>query len=261
MAGPSLPDAYESLYEKASVLPQQLDDEETAFLASLTPSAGGMHVLDVGCAEGALAVQLARMGHEVTAADISRSHVARTRQRAGDDSLTIEAVQCNIEADLSALEGKTFDLIFFLNVVEHLKSPVAGLVNVRKLLKDQGVLWIQTPNACRLSRLLRQAVHRRPFADLYNPKNLKDLHLQVYDYLAIEQALNFVGLEVTSIVPTRLTLPVLGRFRVFGPVFRLLAKLCPLLSDQLLLSCKRARPIDVEEQIEFWARTRGIGDG
>lgn len=257
----SLSEGYEEFYEKLSVVPQQLDQEETASFASLTPAAESLDVLDMGCAEGALAVELALRGHEVTAADISQGHLDSALQLAQEHSVRIDLVKCNIEAGVSRFEGRTFDAIFFLNVLEHLKSPASGLENIRKLLKQDGVLWVQTPNACRVSRVLRHLIHRKQFANYYDPNALADLHFQVYDYMSLEQTLNLAGLEVTAVLPTRLTLPIFGRFRVCRPVFRLLSRLFPFLSDELLLSCKKGRPIDVDAQIDFWARTRGMGDG
>ena len=260
MTESSLLNSYEEVYEQIGSLPQQLDANETAFLASLVPSDTKLDVLDIGCAEGELAVRLALEGHTVTAADIAEGFLNRARQLAEGKGLEIRAVKCNIEDDTSQLGDRAFDVILFTNVVEHLTKLVVAIENIRRLLRDDGVLWLQTPNVYRVSRVVRHLIHRRPFANFHKPANLCDLHFQTYDYLTLAKTLAFVGFEVCEIVPTQVTLPVLGRLRCLDPAFRALARVFPFLSDNLLLRCQKAAPIDVHEQIRYWQRTRG-GEG
>jgi len=133
---------------------------------------------------------------------------------------------------------------------------VTGLARIRELLKPDGVLFIQTPNACRPTRLFRYLVRRKALSDNYAPANVGDLHLCSYDYMALELAMNFVGLKATEIIPTQATLPKLGRLRCCRPLFRFLARRFPFFSDNMLLRCARTEPIDVDAQIRYWDETR-----
>ncbi|MBD3322546.1 MAG: methyltransferase domain-containing protein [Chitinivibrionales bacterium] len=245
---------YTEFYDKAGFIPQQTDKHELAFFASLAPAGRPLDVLDLGCAEGALSVLLAQKGHDVTAADISPTQLAKASGNAETTGVKISTALCNIENDLSSLNGRQFDLIFCMDVLEHLKSPVAGLENLRSLLTEKGTAIIHTPNSCAFWQVVRYAIFRKKRKNYFVPRNVLDLHFQLYDAATLEKALNFVGLKVERFVSTRLSLPFIHRYTAFVPVFRALASLFPFLSDTLLVVCRKTEPIDMEKQIEYWER-------
>ena len=76
--------------------------------------------------------------------------------------------------------------------------------------------------------------------------------MQSYDYLTLEQTLNFIGFKVEKIIPTRLSLPIINRFNFLNGMFVLFAKIFPLLSDTILLVCNKRNPINVDQLIDFW---------
>jgi 2-polyprenyl-3-methyl-5-hydroxy-6-metoxy-1,4-benzoquinol methylase len=243
---------YEDAYDLASRRPEQGDDEETRFFANLAPKVRKLRVLDLGCAEGRLALMLSKEGHEVTAADISARQLAKVVELARARSLPIRTVKCNIEDGIEAFAGATFDLVYFMDIVEHLKNPIAWLENVRRLLAPDGTLVVHTPNVFNLARIARYIVRRRRLEDYYAPGRLRDLHLQTYDYLTLEKTLNFVGLRVQEVVPTRASLPKLSQAKRLFPLYRAVAKAFPFLGDTLLLKCRRTEPIDVERLVASW---------
>lgn len=242
----NLSDNYAEYYEKAAIFPQQLDRVELELFASMIGGTG-REVLDLGCAEGRLAIRLAQAGHKVSIGDIAPSQLRYAAEAAAKAGAVLQgSFRCNIEEGLEAFGGKTFDAVFFMDVVEHLKNPVQGLVNLRALLKEDGVLILNTPNAATPYRFLWHMARRGSRAiDYYNPDKLGDFHFQTYDYLTLEKTLNFVGLRIAKVQPTKVTLP-----RVFSS--RLLARLFPLLSDSLLVRCVKAPPLDLDAQIEHW---------
>lgn len=245
---------YGEYYEKAAIFPQQLDERELRLFASLAPP-GRSEILDLGCAEGRLAVALARAGHRVSVGDVSPSQLRHAENLAAQAGVRLEgSYACNIEEGPGTLAGRRFDAVFFMDVVEHLKNPVKGLENIRSLLKENGVLVINTPNASTPHRFMWHLVRRGPSMDYYNPDKLGDFHFQTYDYLTLEKTLNFVGFKIAELVPNRITLP-----RLFSS--RLLARAFPLLSDTLLVKCRLAPPIDLDAQMEHWKRTLPIHPG
>lgn len=240
---------YAEYYEKAAIFPQQLDARELELFASMAPRRPG-DILDLGCAEGRLAMRLAADGHRVSVGDVAPSQLRHAEALAEKSGVRLMgSFACNIEEGIGPFGDRRFDAIFFMDVLEHLKNPVQGLVHLRALLKDEGVLILNTPNACTPYRFLWHLVRRGPAAiDYHNPEKLGDFHFQTYDYLTLEKTLNFVGLKIDHLEPTRMTLP-----RVFSS--RALARLFPLLSDSLLVACRKTAPIDLEAQIEHWKRT------
>lgn len=100
-----------------------------------------LDVLDVGCAQATLALQLAEAGHRVLAVDIRQEFLdyAASRYEHGE----IDFVQGNV---LELKVERTFDLIFANQIVEHLVYPREMVARLLKLLKPNGRLVVTTPN-------------------------------------------------------------------------------------------------------------------
>ena len=98
-------------------------------------------VLDVGCAQGTLAILLAEDGHTVTALDIRQHFLdyAQTRWERG----AIHFVAANIfdNPDLGR-----FDLVFGNQIIEHLVYPAAFLRSLAMYTTPGGTLVVSTPN-------------------------------------------------------------------------------------------------------------------
>jgi SAM-dependent methyltransferase len=240
---------YGEYYEKSTVFPQQLDQVELNQFIAMLP-AGNLEVLDLGCAEGLLAVGLAQKGHAVSIADIAPSQLTLAQAQADRAGVKVSgSYLCNIEESIQPFGDKKFDVIFFMDVIEHLKNPIRGLELIRTLLKENGTLILHTPNASTIHRLLWHMVKRGPVMDYYDPNKLQDFHFLTYDYLTLEKTLNFIGLKINKVEPTRITIP-----RLF--VSRFLARLFPLLSDTLLVTCHKVKPIDLDSHIAHWTQSK-----
>lgn len=98
-------------------------------------------ILDVGCAQGTLALLLAEAGYSVVANDLRPEFLdyAKSRYEKGD----IQFVVGNIfEVKLE----KKFDLIFANQIIEHLVYPVDFLRQLSGLLNPGGHVVVTTPN-------------------------------------------------------------------------------------------------------------------
>jgi SAM-dependent methyltransferase len=244
MAEKSLAGDFEGFYDKASSIPQQADASEVVRFADLLRG-GPANVLDLGCAEGRLACELARRGHRVTGADISARQLEKAQANARSLGVTLETVKCDIESGRGALEGRVFDAIYLMDVIEHFRNPVAALENLRPLLSEDGRLFIHTPNVFALGRLAWYLFRPRKLVDYRDPGLLWDFHFQTYDYMTLEKTLDFTGFKGVEAVPTVVAVPFLFRSRR-------LARLFPYLGETLLLVCRKAPPIDVDRHLAHW---------
>lgn len=250
----SLSKNFERIYENISVIPQERDEEEMLFFLNLIAKDNKRKVLDLGCAEGKFSILLALNGYEVTASDISTKFLTQLNRMASKQNLNIKTIKCDIEKSVKQFKGEKFEVIYFTDVIEHLRNVPVGLENIRTILKDDGILIIHTPNVLTIGRFLSAIFRRRQLINYYNPQNLGDLHFSTFDYKTLEKTLNFQGFKVEEIIPTKLSFPKMGETKFLQGFYKLLAKQFPLLSDTLLLKCKKTEPIDFEKTIKYWEK-------
>jgi 2-polyprenyl-3-methyl-5-hydroxy-6-metoxy-1,4-benzoquinol methylase len=106
-------------------------------------------VLDVGCAAGFFLSVMADQGWQTTGVEISAPMVAYARE-----TLALPDIR---RGDIlgTDLPERSFDVITLWDVIEHLEDPRPHLRRAAALLKDDGVLVLETQNvASRFARLL-----------------------------------------------------------------------------------------------------------
>lgn len=114
-------------------------DELKRYLKSAGPRP--LRILDVGCAQGTLALLLAEQGHRVCAMDIRPQFLAYARSRY--EYGNIEFITANVmEHDWD----QRFDLIFANQILEHLVYPVPFIQRLASWLIPGGRIVCTTPN-------------------------------------------------------------------------------------------------------------------
>jgi len=122
-----------------------------------------LRILDVGCAQGTLALLLAEAGHQVTALDLRAPYLEYARSRYEKGSISF--VEGNVlELDL---EG-SYDLIFANQILEHLVYPREMISGLMKLLSPGGRFVATTPSFHYLKSRLPS------FTSLGDPEQYKD---------------------------------------------------------------------------------------
>lgn len=111
----------------------------------------GKRVLEVGCGIGAFAKILKEKGYQVKASDISAFIIDKAKKL----QPKIEFVSEDVEKT-TGKKGE-FDLIFALEVFEHLNNPEIALKNLRGRLKKDGLLIFSSPYPTR--RTLADPTH------------------------------------------------------------------------------------------------------
>ncbi|ABB32399.1 SAM-dependent methyltransferase, putative [Geobacter metallireducens GS-15] len=110
------------------------------FLRSRYPS-GNAAVLDVGCFNGFFVKKLLSLGFDAHGIDFNTRAVAY-----GQKALGLGPRVSSLSVDQCIARGKRFDVITLFEVLEHVPAVRPFLENVLKLLKDDGVIIISTPN-------------------------------------------------------------------------------------------------------------------
>ena len=102
-------------------------------------------LLDVGCHAGLLLGRARRRGWRVQGLEPSRWGVAQARAGGIEDVRqgTVDSVD---------FPGASFDVVTFLDVIEHLRDPAAALRRIAGWLKPSGLLLMGTPDGDSLWR-------------------------------------------------------------------------------------------------------------
>jgi len=140
-------------------------------------------ILDIGCAQGTLALILAELAHQVTAVDIRQSFLdyAASRHEHGDIRF--------IHADILELDlDERFDLIFANQVIEHLIHPVDFLRKLLGMLNPGGKLVVTTPNGQYLRNSLPTYSEVGDLAAFSHMRNTADAGGHFFAYTAKELA-------------------------------------------------------------------------
>jgi 2-polyprenyl-3-methyl-5-hydroxy-6-metoxy-1,4-benzoquinol methylase len=102
---------------------------------------GVQRVLDVGCAQGTLALLLAERGKHVTGVDIRPAFLdyAKTRYERGD----VRFLAANV---LDRPDLGEFDIVFANQIIEHLVYPADFLRTLASYVRGHGIVVVSTPN-------------------------------------------------------------------------------------------------------------------
>ena len=99
-------------------------------------------VLDIGCGNGIISINMGARGFKVTGVDVSEKAIEVAKSQNPFDTVSFEV--------LSAEELKNFDRLFDViicsEVLEHLEDPRSLIMEIRKNLHDKGILIITVPN-------------------------------------------------------------------------------------------------------------------
>jgi 2-polyprenyl-3-methyl-5-hydroxy-6-metoxy-1,4-benzoquinol methylase len=99
-------------------------------------------ILDVGCGNGSVAVEIARLGHSIVGVDLSQSGIGFARENC--PAGRFEVLPANKDLP-EALQEAPFDLVYSIEVVEHLYDPRTFIAGCFAATKSRGRFFCTTP--------------------------------------------------------------------------------------------------------------------
>lgn len=99
---------------------------------------GDRNILDIGCSTGHFLSLAVKRGWKGVGLELNK--------KAYDIASKSKATILNNTLGETKFPDKSFDVITLWGVIEHLKNPIDVLKNTKKVLKDDGVLFIFCPN-------------------------------------------------------------------------------------------------------------------
>lgn len=104
----------------------------------------GLSVLDIGCGGGLIAEPLARLGAAVTGLDPSPENIDIARRHADTRGIAIEYVVGS--SDELVVQGRHFDCVIALEVIEHVPDVTAFLKSCADVTEPGGLIVLSTLN-------------------------------------------------------------------------------------------------------------------
>jgi 2-polyprenyl-3-methyl-5-hydroxy-6-metoxy-1,4-benzoquinol methylase len=145
-----------------------------------------LHILDLGCGQGAFSQRLIDSGMKVDACDLDTDQIKANVYRK-------IRMDLNNEIDTS-LFSDHYDMILALEILEHLHNPWKFLADCIALLKDDGIIVLSTPNISGFTSRLRFFMRGSLIA--FEKPDLKHGHITPLSFIQIENMCDHFNLEV-----------------------------------------------------------------
>ena len=115
-----------------------------------------LRLLDVGCGDGTVSRLFLEAGLRVFGVDIVPDFVEEAINRG------IEAQTADVTRDGLPFPGQEMDVIYAGALIEHLYDPEFFLKECHRVLKEEGLLVLSTPNVASLTSRLRMLLGKGP---------------------------------------------------------------------------------------------------
>jgi len=173
-----------------------LDDRRNPHTIAVLLIGRGSRVLDVGTSTGTVAGALRDRGARVWGVEIDEE-AAKEAAMVCEQVVIGDVEQLDLDAELAQHE---FDWLLLLDVLEHLRDPLATLQRCASLLAPGGRVLISIPNIAHAS--VRLQLLRGRFQ--YTETGLLDrTHLRFFDQDSVRELLAEAGLTVETELPIR----------------------------------------------------------
>jgi SAM-dependent methyltransferase len=141
----------------------------------------------------------------------------------------------NIEKETLPFPDNYFDVIIYGEVIEHLtENPIYSLYNLHRVLKEDGILIISTPNVFRYQNLKKCLIDKKiSIYDPYSSYGIYGRHNREYSMYEIQDILEKTGFSIIN----KKTLYAKDKTR-FNKIFSKLIEFFHL-GDYLLLKTKK----------------------
>lgn len=167
-------------------LPQPLPTQGQARLQWMTDRMPNKteSVLDLGCIDGECSNRLGLAGYqEVVGVDICTHSIKMANEAAARHNTGVKHIQSYFKEAPAKLEGKKFDNIICMDVIEHLIDPVEDAFKpARKMVKEDGKMLVGVPFRAWFQNQIAMQAHPWLYGDLkgmaWNDENHNRAHIR-----------------------------------------------------------------------------------
>lgn len=175
----------------ASLVPQVRRKLERQYRWLPRPAKGAW-LLDVGCGNGGFLIQARDAGWEAKGVDFDPAAVELAQAKGVD-------VRCG-PIDAMSDFAERFDAVTIHHVIEHVYDPVRTLEDAYSLLKENGFLYVETPNI----RSLGAKIYRHDWRGLEAPRHLTLFNVESLTKLLFQAGFRDIQVKRRNEVTTRM---------------------------------------------------------
>mgnify|MGYP001447182096 CR=1 FL=1 len=184
-------------------------------------------LLDIACGDGLLGSLMLSWRYDVTGCDISEPALQIARDRG------LKTVRVNLEHYSLPFEDRSFGVIIGSEIIEHIYDTDRFLREVFRVLKDDGVLLLKTPNVLSLGRRICYLLGRPVFLDTALRRNQPG-HVRYFVRSTLDALLRDNGFRPVAHDAGFVNFLQSGRFQS-----RLLAKLFPNIGGGVIVLSRK----------------------
>lgn len=139
-------------------------------------------ILEIGCGIGNISQFFVSNKQEIVLSDLRDNYLEIVKNKFNNEVLKIDLVDTDFDTKYASLIG-TFETVFALNVVEHIKNDSLAIKNCKKLLKKNGRLIILVP----------------AYQFLFNNFDIELEHFRRYTHKSLKKLIFNEGLEINKV--------------------------------------------------------------
>ena len=137
------------------------------------------NLLDIGCGLGVFPYAMQQKGWEVSGLEQDDRTLLHLKEEVG--------IQ-NVMKSISEIKSNRFDLISLNKVLEHVVDPIEILTDISKLLKNEGIVYIEVPDTENASTLADPKTREEFFIE----------HHHGFTLASLSQSIDVSGLRIDS---------------------------------------------------------------
>jgi 2-polyprenyl-3-methyl-5-hydroxy-6-metoxy-1,4-benzoquinol methylase len=181
--------------------------ERSWYLGKIKPTD---KVLDLGCNNGQHTLKIAKKCRKIIGLDQDERQLTIAVNSASERGIkNVIFRKQNLEKKLN-FSDRLFDKVIFLDVLEHLVNRRQILLEIKRVLKPRGLVFIAIPNSQTSWKKLQRRAGINSFAD---PD-----HKIEYTAAAAKKQLTDLGFKILSFQPVTFDSPWVGFFDLLGGI-------------------------------------------
>jgi 2-polyprenyl-3-methyl-5-hydroxy-6-metoxy-1,4-benzoquinol methylase len=178
------------------------------------------HIFDIGCSSGFFLVVLRELGfNNIEGADISETFVSYAGTK-GLQCRTADVLDGHITEETTSKA----DVVLLMDVLEHLPDPVTALGNCKRIMKEDGLIYITVPIYDSLTERLTRTIKRK--TRLQQAKEHDPTHIHAFSEKDVFELLKECGFMVVESKRLFCPVPRVSKRRIRDIINLLLPDFC-----------------------------------